>query len=121
MSIPSPPRCGGEGQGEGGLDCVLYLPPPHPSPLPRFAGAREIATTQNKMSLAPSSLLAKQGRNRCYEPDVIRKSGTIPLLDVLEPVSNHGSCTQLHKAIRFRRLGAVPRRSHMQACPAKEV
>jgi len=34
------PIVGGEGKGEG--VSTMLAPPPHPSPLPRFAGAREM-------------------------------------------------------------------------------
>jgi putative oxygen-independent coproporphyrinogen III oxidase len=37
---PSPPRMWGRGQGEGVPKSALVLTPPHPSPLPRYAGAR---------------------------------------------------------------------------------
>src|ERR1700744_3557239 len=48
---------------------------------------------KNKMSLGPSSFLAKRGRNRCYESGVIRKSDIPALLDIMRRLRNpDGGC-----------------------------
>ena len=88
-NLPLPHACGGEGRGEGVVQLYSRQAPPHPYPLPRFAGARGIVgfvlvALALAFSTAHASAFGAKPLNVAKGEDVwFSEDHTLPLIAVV--------------------------------------